>query len=365
MVVPPAIVTQPASKSVVAGTNVSFSVAASGTAPLSYHWQFNGAAIAGATNTTLNLTNIQAAQAGNYTVIIANSAGACLTSAVAVLSVTSVRQRLSPSRPARACRRARMSASASTASGTAPLSYRWQSLATGPSPMRPDSCSQVRPGGQLHGHRRQPPHFPHQFRRGPDGGGAANHCNPAGRPERGGGRECQFQRHSIGNSAAQLPLAIQRCDHRGGHQCNAHADQCTTGTVRQLHGHCDQCGRCGDQRSCRFDRDWTTRHSHSASQPERGGRRKCQFQRHSIGNSAAQLPVVVQRGGHRGPLNTLIFIQQCPTGQRGQLHSCRDQFGCGSDKRRRRPELDCALAAADPPPTRDNQLVAGRWRKRQ
>ena len=53
---------------------------------LSYQWQFNGANIAGASNTNLTLTNVQPTNAGSYTVVVTNSL-ASVTSAVAVLTV--------------------------------------------------------------------------------------------------------------------------------------------------------------------------------------------------------------------------------------------------------------------------------------
>ncbi len=74
VVVPPAVVQAPASKSVSQGGSVTFTVVASGTSP-TYQWQFNGANMAGITNTSLTLTNLQASQSGNYRVKISNSAG--------------------------------------------------------------------------------------------------------------------------------------------------------------------------------------------------------------------------------------------------------------------------------------------------
>lgn len=82
----PTITTQPASQTATAGTNVSFSVAATGTAPLSYQWKFNDAAISGATNASYGLTNVQASNAGSYTVTASNSAGS-ITSNAATLTV--------------------------------------------------------------------------------------------------------------------------------------------------------------------------------------------------------------------------------------------------------------------------------------
>src|SRR5205814_8332755 len=50
--VAPSITMQPLSQTVTAGQPASFSVTAAGTAPLSYQWNKNGAAISGATSST-------------------------------------------------------------------------------------------------------------------------------------------------------------------------------------------------------------------------------------------------------------------------------------------------------------------------
>ena len=84
--VPPAITAQPLSRTNIPGTSASFSSTASGTTPLSYQWNFNDAAIAGATQSSLTLTNVQIGDGGNYAVVVTNGAGS-VTSAVAVLTV--------------------------------------------------------------------------------------------------------------------------------------------------------------------------------------------------------------------------------------------------------------------------------------
>src|SRR5262249_24587337 len=83
----PVIATQPQSQSVLAGDNVTFTVVASGTEPLSYQWRKNAANIAGATSSSYAKSNVQAADAGTYSVVIANTLGN-LTSADAVLAVS-------------------------------------------------------------------------------------------------------------------------------------------------------------------------------------------------------------------------------------------------------------------------------------
>ena len=83
----PSLTSQPASQSVTTGANVSFSVAASGAAPLNYHWRKNGATIANATNTIYSLSNVTTNNAGGFDVVVTNSFGS-VTSALATLTVT-------------------------------------------------------------------------------------------------------------------------------------------------------------------------------------------------------------------------------------------------------------------------------------
>lgn len=86
VVTPPIIITQPASRSVSAGAAVTFSVNATGTAPLTYQWQFGAFAILGATNSSLTLSNVGPDDAGSYSVVVGNAWGATNSSA-AVLSI--------------------------------------------------------------------------------------------------------------------------------------------------------------------------------------------------------------------------------------------------------------------------------------
>jgi len=83
---PPHITLQPTNQVVVAGGLASFSVAATGTAPLAYQWQFNGTNLVGAVSETVSLTNAQPGEAGSYWVVVSNSAGGA-TSEVAILTV--------------------------------------------------------------------------------------------------------------------------------------------------------------------------------------------------------------------------------------------------------------------------------------
>jgi ribonucleotide monophosphatase NagD (HAD superfamily) len=78
--VAPSILTQPASQAVSAGGNAAFSVTVAGTPPLSYQWQFSGTNIPGATGTSLTLSNMQATQAGSYSVRVTNTFGSIMSS---------------------------------------------------------------------------------------------------------------------------------------------------------------------------------------------------------------------------------------------------------------------------------------------
>lgn len=85
---PVGIASQPQSQTNFPGNNATFTVTASGSAPYFYQWQFNGSDIVGASSSSLTLTNIQLASAGNYTVIVSNLVPSAITSSVAVLTVT-------------------------------------------------------------------------------------------------------------------------------------------------------------------------------------------------------------------------------------------------------------------------------------
>ncbi len=83
---PPSISQQPTNRVAPIGTNVTFTVTATGTLPLGYQWQYGGVDISGATTSSLSLTNVQLASSGNYLVVITNPAGVT-TSSVAILTV--------------------------------------------------------------------------------------------------------------------------------------------------------------------------------------------------------------------------------------------------------------------------------------
>lgn len=82
---PPATVTEPVDVHVYSGENVSFAYVVSGRG-VGFQWYLNDAPIAGATNATLLLTNVQVAQVGAYHAVATNPFGE-ITSADAMLAV--------------------------------------------------------------------------------------------------------------------------------------------------------------------------------------------------------------------------------------------------------------------------------------
>ena len=83
---PPVITLQPRSQTVNAGSDVTFTAAATGTLPLSWQWQFNGTAIPDATNSSVTLNLVKTNDAGAYSVVVSNALGT-VTSKMAALAV--------------------------------------------------------------------------------------------------------------------------------------------------------------------------------------------------------------------------------------------------------------------------------------
>jgi len=82
----PVITSQPADARVVATSNATFTVTASGPTPITYQWRFSGTNISGATASAFTRTNVQFTDAGDYAVVVGNSFGS-VTSEVATLTV--------------------------------------------------------------------------------------------------------------------------------------------------------------------------------------------------------------------------------------------------------------------------------------
>jgi glucose/arabinose dehydrogenase len=83
----PYITDHPKSATVGEGQQVSFSVSALGTVPFTYQWQKDGVDIPGATNPNFSIANPESEDAGQYRVIVSNSAGNTSSSEATLLVI--------------------------------------------------------------------------------------------------------------------------------------------------------------------------------------------------------------------------------------------------------------------------------------
>lgn len=123
-VVAPVITTQPTNLTVIAGQTASFIAAADGSQPIDYQWYLNTTtAVPNGASPTLSLNSVQAADAGNYFLRAANSAGAA-TSQVATLTVL-LPPSISTQPTSQGVIVSNNAAFSVTATGTAPFRYQW------------------------------------------------------------------------------------------------------------------------------------------------------------------------------------------------------------------------------------------------
>lgn len=125
---PPAFTAQPQPQTAAEESSPTCSVSVSGTAPLFYQWYFNGQPIGGAFSSTLVLTNVQLAQAGEYSVLVLSGSGRALSTNahLTVLPLPVITQQplgtnvtLAPGVPTNVTLRV-------SAIGTGTLRYQWQ-----------------------------------------------------------------------------------------------------------------------------------------------------------------------------------------------------------------------------------------------
>lgn len=122
-VVPLTITAQPQDQTAIIGGSVQFNVACQSVLPVSYQWRFGAVDLSGETNSILNLTNVQAGQAGSYSVVISNNAGnivssnALLTTVPFIITTNPASQAVVVSNPA---------AFAVTCESFLPLTYQWR-----------------------------------------------------------------------------------------------------------------------------------------------------------------------------------------------------------------------------------------------
>ena len=125
--VAPSITTGPSVQSVTVGDPVTFTVVATGTAPLSYQWYLNNVAIAGATADAYSIASVQSANAGNYTVTVSNGTLPSATSTAVALTVNPVV--VAPTITTYPASQSVVTGNSASftvvATGSAPLSYQW------------------------------------------------------------------------------------------------------------------------------------------------------------------------------------------------------------------------------------------------
>ena len=122
---PAQITSQPSAFTTLSGSTATFTVIATGSAPISYQWFENGAAIANSNSSTYSFTTSAAQNGRVYSVRVSNPYGPSVDSNGAILTVNSVATITSQPQNATIC----VGSSATfavVASGTAPLSYQWQ-----------------------------------------------------------------------------------------------------------------------------------------------------------------------------------------------------------------------------------------------
>jgi hypothetical protein len=130
--VAPSITTQPLSQTIIAGQTATFSVTATGTAPLSYQWRQNGVAIGGASSSSYTTpAETTSANGTQFSVVVSNSAGS-VTSAAATLTVNAAT--VAPSITTQPLSQTIIAGQTATfsvvAAGTSPLAYQWRKNGT-------------------------------------------------------------------------------------------------------------------------------------------------------------------------------------------------------------------------------------------
>jgi alpha-tubulin suppressor-like RCC1 family protein len=122
---PPFILTPPRSQTVDPGSNVVFTVFATGFPPPALQWFFNGTnAIAGATSPVLELPNAASSQSGAYTVVVTNVFGA-VASPPAILAVVGIPPTIWMAPLSQTVNVGEPASFTASARGSPPLRYQW------------------------------------------------------------------------------------------------------------------------------------------------------------------------------------------------------------------------------------------------
>ena len=123
------IATQPQSRTVGIGSNVTFNITAYGVPPFVFQWYFKGTPLGlpttGTNVSTCSLTNVETNQAGNYSVLVVNAYGD-LVSSNAVLTVKLFPPSIGVQPASQTVRMGGDVAFSVVAGGTAPFCYQWR-----------------------------------------------------------------------------------------------------------------------------------------------------------------------------------------------------------------------------------------------
>ena len=125
LVLTPLTVTgNPQGQSVVAGTLVVLDVAANGSSPVSYQWYQDGIAVDGATQSSLQISNISAVNQGAYHVVLSNSVSAVTSDSATV--VVNLPPGIATQPVGQTVEKGRSAVFTVEVTGTAPFTYQWQ-----------------------------------------------------------------------------------------------------------------------------------------------------------------------------------------------------------------------------------------------
>jgi hypothetical protein len=124
VLIPPSITSQPAGRTVAAGSNVTFSVTAAGTGTLHYQWRRSGTDVPGATGSSLLLPAVSVDQSGDYQVLVSDSVGSALSQPATL--VVLVKPVIVAGPLDQSAVPGQMVSFVASVTGTPPLYYRWR-----------------------------------------------------------------------------------------------------------------------------------------------------------------------------------------------------------------------------------------------
>ena len=119
----PVITAQTSSTSVCENSNVTMSVTATGTAPITYQWYNGSGSITGAANSSYTINSVDTSDANTYYCVVTNSCGSASSNNV-VLTVNQAPSIVAQSSGATKCTGSSYSFSVSV-TGTSPITYQW------------------------------------------------------------------------------------------------------------------------------------------------------------------------------------------------------------------------------------------------